>query len=89
MSRLIDADALLEQVHSHGFDPSGLIAETIRRAPTVETHAMRCRELEAHIAELEGWVAQMRGEIKALAFAVRVNGVSGDEVAYEKGEGVT
>lgn len=85
MSRLIDADELMEQVHSHGFDPSGLISETIRRAPTVETDAKLREELEAHIAELEGRVAQMRGEIKALAFAVRVNGVSGGEVAYEKG----
>ena len=87
--RTIDADELMEHVCRGGFDSNGLIAEMIKKAPTVETHAMRCRELEAHIAELEGWVAQMRGEIKALAFAVRVNGVSGDEVAYEKGEGVT
>lgn len=85
MSRLIDADELMEQVHSHGFDPSGLIAETIRRAPTVETDAKLREELEARITHLEEQAAYLKGQIKALVFAVRVNGVSGGEVAYEKG----
>ena len=84
--RPIDADELMEQVCRNGFDSKELIAEMIRKAPTVETDAMLRRELEAHIAYLEGRVAQMEGEIKALAFAVRCNGVSGNEVMYEKGQ---
>lgn len=90
MSRLIDADELLDFLQILPIDLGRREVEDIRahirEMPEIkaDTNAMLCREMEAHIAELEGWVAQMRGEIKALVFAVRVNSVSGNEVIYEK-----
>lgn len=39
-------------------------------------------ELKNHIEYLSRQAEKMRGEIKALSFAVRCNGVSGNEVAY-------
>jgi hypothetical protein len=39
--------------------------------------------LKAHIEYLSRQVEGMRGEIKALAYSVRCNGVSGNEVHYE------
>ena len=40
-------------------------------------------ELKAHIEYLSRQVECMKGEIKALAYSVRCNGVSGNEVPYE------
>lgn len=40
-------------------------------------------ELKAHIEYLSRQVERMKGEIKALAYSVRCNGVSGNEVHYE------
>lgn len=40
-------------------------------------------ELKAHIDYLSRQAENMRGEIKALSFAVKCNGVSGNEVQYE------
>lgn len=40
-------------------------------------------ELKSHIEYMSRQAEEMRGEIKALAFAVRCNGVSGNEVRYE------
>ena len=39
--------------------------------------------LKAHINYLSRRVERMKGEIKALAYSVRCNGVSGNEVPYE------
>ena len=49
---------------------------------TVET-ARELAELKAHIEYLNQQNEAMKGEIKALAFAVRCNGISGNEVRYE------
>lgn len=40
-------------------------------------------ELKAHIEYLSRQSERMKGEIKALAYSVRCNGVSGNEVHYE------
>ena len=40
-------------------------------------------ELKSHIEYMNRQAEKMRGEIKALSFAVRCNGVSGNEVRYE------
>jgi len=39
-------------------------------------------ELKSHIEYMSRQAEEMRGEIKALTFAVRCNGVSGNDVAY-------
>ena len=44
---------------------------------------MENNELKAHIEYLSRQVECMKGEIKALAYSVRCNGVSGNEVHYE------
>ena len=40
-------------------------------------------ELKTHIEYLSRQSERMKGEIKALAYSVRCNGVSGNEVHYE------
>lgn len=40
-------------------------------------------ELKAHIDYLTRQADRMRGEIKALAFSVRCNGVSGGDIRYD------
>jgi len=85
--RIIDADELMEHVYRDRLDSRELIAEMIRKAPTVETDAVlrrEFRELEARAMMLEEQAEYLKGQIKALVFAVRVNGVSGGEVAYER-----
>lgn len=86
MSRLIDADALMDHVYRDKLDSRELIAEMVNNAPTVmdvtETEKV-CEELKAHIEYLNRQNERMKGEIKALVFAVRCGGVSGNEVQYE------
>ena len=48
-----------------------------------ESLKMENNELKAHIDYLSRQVECMKGEIKALAYCVRCNGVSGNEVPYE------
>ena len=43
-------------------------------------------ELKAHIEYLSRQVEFMKGEIKALAYSVRCNGVSGNDVTYGQQE---
>lgn len=43
----------------------------------------KCEELKAHIEYLRRQNDSMKGEMKALIFAVRCCGVSGNEVQYE------
>ena len=84
--RLIDADELLEHAYREKLDSRELIADMIENAPTVTTDVemkKRREELEAHIEYLRRQNDRMKGEIKALAFAVRCCGVSGNEVCYE------
>ena len=47
-----------------------------------ENLKMENNELKAHIEYLSRQVERMKGEIKALAYSVRCNGVSGNEVSY-------
>lgn len=84
--RLIDADELMEHVYRDKLDSRELIAKMIEDAPTVKQEKdlnLMCEELKAHIEYLRRQNDSMKGEIKALAFAVRCNGISGNEVAYE------
>ena len=84
--RLIDADELMEHVYRDKLDSRELIAGMVKNAPTVtsviETEKM-CEKLKAHVEYLRRENDSMKGEIKALAFAVRCCCVSGNEVCYE------
>lgn len=84
--RLIDADELMEHVRRDKLDSRELIADMVNNAPTVtdvsETKKV-CEELKAHIEYLNRQNEKMKGEIKALVFAVRCGGISGNEVRYE------
>lgn len=86
--RLIDSDELIKKLHETAFkdgDDRSIILNIIEKMPIkdeIETEKM-CEELKAHIEYLRRQNDSMKGEIKALAFAVRCGGVSGDEVAYE------
>ena len=44
---------------------------------------LKRRELQYRIDRLQHENERLKGEIKALAFAIRCNGVSGNEVKYE------
>lgn len=82
--RLIDADALMEYCSNQ--KTKTVSCNDIARFPTIDNFAemkARCEELKAHIEYLREKNATMKGEMKALAFAVRCNGVSGNEVRYE------
>ena len=83
--RLIDADELMEHVYRDKLDTRELIAAMVSNAPTVETYdlKLKCEELKAHVEYLRKCNDFMKGEIKALAFAVRCGGISGNEVGYE------
>lgn len=85
--RLIDADELMEHVYRDRLDSRELIADMVQRTPTIrieqtETEKM-CEEYRAAIEHYRRKNDQLSGQIKALAFAVRCNGVSGNEVRYE------
>ncbi len=84
--KLIDGDELMERAYRDKLDSRELIADMVKNAPAV-TSAIEmekvCQELRAHIEYLSRQNNMMKGEIKALAFAVRCNGVSGNEVRYE------
>lgn len=84
--RLIDADELMEHVYRDKLDSRELIANMINNAPTITSifeMENRCKILKAHIKQLSKQNDSMKGEIKALAFTVRCNGISGNEVQYE------
>ena len=53
------------------------------RIPCQENLKRENDELKAHIEYLSRKVERMKGEIKALAYSVSCNGVSGNEVPYE------
>ncbi len=83
--RLIDADELMEHVCRDRLDSRERIAKMIEDAPTCfekNDAEKMIEELKAHVEYLRRQNDSMKGEIKALAFAVRCNGISGNEVLY-------
>lgn len=88
MGRMIDVDELIEKLHGTAFrdgDDRSIVLSVIDKMPIKDNIEMEkmCEELKAHIEYLRRQNDSMKGEIKALAFAVRCNGVSGNEVQYE------
>lgn len=92
MSDLIDRqaaiDALIERDPNCGIDSEDVIKELPseqpeQRTPCHENLKRQNDELKAHIEYLSRQVERMKGEIKALAYSVRCNGVSGNEASYE------
>ena len=84
--RLIDADELMEHVYRDELGSRELIAEMVKNAPTAhsgEDYRLLCEELKAANDHYRNENNMLKSEIKALAFAVRCNGVSGNEVMYE------
>lgn len=84
--RLIDSDELMYHVYNDKLDSRELIAQMVDNAPTVaslEEAQTMCKELKAHVEHLQRQNDILKGEIKALVFAVRCVGVSGNEVQYE------
>ena len=84
--RLIDADELMEHVYRDKLDSRELIEAMVKNAPTiceVDSYRVLCEELKAANDHYQIENRVLKGEIKALAFAVRCNGVSGNEVRYE------
>ena len=85
--RLIDADELIKKLHDIALkdgDDRSIVLSVIDKMPIEDNIEMEkiCEELRAHIEYLNRQNNTMKGEIKALAFAVRCNGVSGNEVRY-------
>lgn len=86
--RLINADELMEHVWCDRLDSRELIAEMVENMPTIEDTdelEKENEELKIHIAFLNNKISDLKGQIKALVFAVRCDGVSGSEVNYEVG----
>lgn len=59
------------------------IAREIRGEGDTAVEPGQVAEMKANIDYLSRQNERLRGEIKALAFAVKCNGVSGNEVRYE------
>lgn len=59
------------------------IAREIRGEGDTAVEPRQVAEMKANIDYLSRQNERLRGEIKALAFAVKCNGVSGNEVRYE------
>jgi hypothetical protein len=85
--RLIDADELIKKLHEtafHDSDDRAIVLSVIEQVAAKNPEYEKEREeLRAHIEYLRRQNESMKGEIKALVFAVRCNGVSGSEVKYE------
>ena len=87
--RLIDANVLMAELHDVCFvkeEDRKLIYELIERQPSADISkewAKRCQELQSHVDFITRQNENLRGQIRALAFAVRCGGVSGNEVRYE------
>lgn len=89
--RLIDADKLKTEF-CIGDDLETMtfagIKETIDEQPTVEAEGykrmnMKLDEMQYRNDRLQAQNENLCGQVKALAFAIRVNGISGNEVQYE------
>ena len=83
MIRPIDANELLEHVYRDKLDSRELIERMVKNAPTIEIDVEKRRELQCCIDYLQHENERLKGEIKALVFAIRCNGVAGNEVNYE------
>lgn len=96
MSDLIDRQAAIDALIERKIErkPCGINSalEIIKELPSAEPEQMTpCskklemenKDLKLHIEYLSCQVERMKGEIKALAYSVRCNGVSGNEVPYE------
>jgi len=84
--RLIDGDELMERVYREKLDSREAIAEMIKNAPSADIGkewAKKCQELQSHVDFITRQNENLRGQIRALAFAVRCGGISGNEVRYE------
>ena len=84
--RLIDADELMEHVYRDKLDSRELIAEMVKNAPTariVDEIKAKCQEQADQIEYLNRKNSNLKGQVKALVFAVKCSGVSGNEVKYE------
>lgn len=85
--KLIDADDLIKRLHETAFkdgDDRQIVYNVIDGTLSIDSRDNRAvDELKAHIEYLNRQNESLRGQIKALAFAVRCNGVSGNEVRYE------
>ena len=80
--RLVDADELMEHIGRDKLDSREAIMEMIKNTPTaIDTKAFERLEhgLECYRHKCE----RLKGQVHALAFALRCNGVSGNEVTYE------
>lgn len=86
--RLINADTLIEALHNTAFrdgDDRAIALSTIEQVAAKNPEYEKEREeLRANIEYLRRQNDSMKGEIMALAFVVRCNGVSGSEVEYER-----
>lgn len=93
MNELISRQALIEALSAGSIGdwdqncyPCKKVLETIDSVPVVEDlDSLRkmCEELKAHVDYLSRQKERLQGEVKALSFAVRCGGVSGNEVRYE------
>lgn len=87
--RLIDANVLMAELHDVCFvkeEDRKLIYELIERQPSGDIDkewAKRCQELQNRVDFVTRQNENLRGQIRALVFAVRCGGVSGNEVQYE------
>jgi len=80
--RLVDADELMEHIGRDKLDSREAIMEMVKTAPTVlNTEELMLKELECEYYRLE--CKRLTGQVHALAFAIRCNSVSGNEVTYE------
>ena len=86
MMSLINREALIAEYDRVHVGEPGAARKLMVDAPAVdadEEMEKKCYELKCHVEYLAKENARLRGQITALAFAVRCNGVSGNEVQYE------
>lgn len=93
MSRLIKLDdALKETIHMElfGRDYPVVSVEVLKKlsydvedAEEADGLKMQCKELKALSEHLSMENASLKGQMQALVFALRCNGVSGETVPYE------
>lgn len=85
--RLINADTLIEVLHNTAFrdgDDRAIVLSVIEQVAAKNPEYEKEREeLRAHIEYLCRQNEGLKGEVKAMAFALRCNGFSGNEVKYE------
>lgn len=83
--RLIDAEELLEHACREKLDSRESVYNLIKSAHTVKAYEeleQKYNALKVKADYLRDQNNTLRGEVKALIFAVRCNGVSGAEAKY-------